>query len=59
MLGHWVQNVILRHDKRRLYFLFEIDYLLGTQELQAYDFKGPKIVPKAAGFQSRKKDEIR
>ena len=46
------------HGKRRLYFLFGNPYNLGTQELQAYDFKGPKNVPKAAGFQPRKKDEI-
>ena len=44
--------------KWQLYFLFGNPYILGTQELQAYDFKSPKNVPKAAGFQPRKKDEI-
>ena len=54
----WELNQMKEMMKRRLYFLFGNPYILGTQELQAYDFKSPKNVPKAAGFQPRKKDEI-
>ena len=46
------------YDKGRLYFFYTNEYILGTQELQTYDFQGPENVPKAAGFQPRKKDEI-
>ena len=54
----WKLNLKCKMMKRRLYFLFGNPYILVTQELQAYDFKSPKNVPKAAGFQPRKKDEI-